>query len=39
VDTADTAAHRDFFIQFKDKMKKRFRQLDIWLTVHPIEVL
>jgi hypothetical protein len=39
VDTQDTPANRAFFRQFKEKLKTRFQQLDIWLTVHPIEVL
>ena len=39
VDTADSAESRDFFIQFKQLLKSRFRQLDIWMTTYPIEVL
>ena len=32
-------APRQFFIQFKGRLKDRFQQLDIWLTTHPIEAL
>jgi hypothetical protein len=39
VDTADTAITRDFFVEFKDRLKQRFDQLDIWMTTYPIEVL
>lgn len=39
VDTLDTAASREFFIEFKDRLKSRFDQLDIWMTTYPIEVL
>ena len=39
VDAEDTPANRQFFLELKDRLKGRFQQLDIWLTVHPIEVL
>ncbi len=39
VDVADTDEHRRFFVQFKERLKTRYRQLDIWLTTHPIEVI
>lgn len=39
VDTPDTPASREFFAQFKERAKSRFKQLDIWLTTYPIEVL
>jgi hypothetical protein len=39
VDAPDTARSRRFFIAFKKKLKTRFRQIDIWLTTYPIEVL
>jgi len=39
VDTADLPETRKFFSQFKEELKVRFKQLDIWLTVHPIEVI
>lgn len=39
VDAEDTPENRRFFIQLKEQLKERFQQLDIWLTVHPIEIL
>jgi hypothetical protein len=39
VDVADTEENRQFFIRFKDVLKQRFQQIDIWLTSHPVEVL
>ncbi len=39
VDVADTAENHDFFVEFKEQLKTRFRQLDIWMTTYPIEVI
>lgn len=39
VDAEDTPENRQFFIALKSQLKIRFQQLDLWLTVHPIEVL
>jgi len=39
VDAQDTPENRHFFTQLKARLKAPFEQLDIWLTVHPIEVL
>ncbi len=39
VDTRDTPENRRFFVELKARLKARFDQLDIWLTLHPIEVL
>jgi hypothetical protein len=39
VDIADTPENRRFFLQYKEHLKQRFQQLDIWVTSHPIEVL
>ena len=39
VDAEDTKENRQFFASLKARLKSRFEQLDIWLTVHPIEVL
>jgi hypothetical protein len=39
VDVADTAENRQFFQEFKERQKVRFRQIDIWLTTYLIEVL
>ena len=39
VDVADEPESRQFFVEFKEKLKARFQQLDIWLTTYLIEVL
>ncbi|HWG42498.1 MAG TPA: hypothetical protein VN688_06890 [Gemmataceae bacterium] len=39
VDVPDTAEIRQFFQQFKERLKTRFRQIDIWMTSYPIEIL
>jgi hypothetical protein len=39
VDVADSAENRQYFKEFKERLKVRFRQLDIWLTTYPIEVI
>jgi hypothetical protein len=39
VDVPDKPEHREFFRQFKEKLKIRFHQLDIWITSHPIDVI
>jgi hypothetical protein len=39
VDVADVPESRQFFVEFKERLKGRFRQLDIWMTTYPIEVL
>jgi hypothetical protein len=39
VDVADDPEHRRFFLGFKDRLKERFQQIDIWMTTYPIEVL
>ncbi len=39
VDAPDSATSRTFFTEFKERLKTRFGQLDIWMTTYPIEVL
>jgi hypothetical protein len=39
VDVSDTSENRQFFVEFKRRLKERFQQLDIWLTTYPIEVI
>ena len=39
VDVADTAEHRLFFVELKERLKTRFEQLDIWMTSHPVDVI
>ena len=39
VDVPDTPKNRQFFRGFKKKLKARFRQVDIWITNHRINVV
>jgi hypothetical protein len=39
VDVPDLPEHRQFFIEFKDRLKTRFEQLDVWITSHPMDVI
>jgi len=39
VDVRDLPEHRKFFTEFKDKLKARFDQLDVWITSHPMDVI
>jgi hypothetical protein len=39
VDVSDLPEHREFFKDFKEKLKERFNQLDIWITSHPVDVI
>ena len=39
VDVPDTEANRQFFIEFKERLKERFQQIDIWMTTYPLEVI
>jgi hypothetical protein len=39
VDVNDDPEHRRFFLDFKERMKVRFRQIDLWMTTYLIEVL
>ena len=39
VDVPDTGDNREFFVRFKEQLKTRFQQLDIWMTAYPVEVI
>ena len=39
VDVVDTTENRQFFTEYKETLKSRFQQLDIWMTTYPIEVV
>lgn len=39
VDVPDTEDHLDFFKQYKETLKKRFDQIDIWIISHEIDVI
>jgi hypothetical protein len=39
VDVPDSPENRAFFASFKERLKSRFKQIDIWVTSHPMDVL
>ena len=39
VDVEASPEHRAFFVRFKETLKSRFRQLDIWIVSYDIEIL
>ena len=39
VDAPATPEHDQFFLEFKETLKGRFQQLEIWVTSHDIRVL
>jgi hypothetical protein len=39
VDVPDVPEHRQFFKEFKQRLKQRFQQLDVWITSHPVDVI
>ena len=39
VDVADTAENLAFFVGYKERLKTRFQQLDVWMTTYQIEVI
>ncbi len=38
-DVLDEEENRRFFVEFKGKLKRRFKQIDIWLTTYPLDVI
>jgi hypothetical protein len=38
VDVEDTVQNREFFHQFREELRLRFRQVAIWMTSHPIDI-
>jgi len=39
IDTEETKKSKDFFKKYKEVLKKRFKQYDIWITSYEIEVI
>jgi hypothetical protein len=39
IDVPDTEENRQFFMAFKETLKQRFQQIDIWMTIFPLEVI
>jgi hypothetical protein len=38
IDVADTQENQQFFRQYKEQLKSRFQQKDIWLVSYPLDV-
>jgi hypothetical protein len=39
LDVPDSTENREFFAGFKQQLKSRFEQIEIWMTTYPIEVV
>jgi hypothetical protein len=39
VDVPDTPESLSFFQEFKERLKSRFKQIDIWMATYPIEIV
>jgi hypothetical protein len=39
LDVEDSPENQRFFTQFKETLKTRFEQIDIWMTTYPIEAI
>jgi hypothetical protein len=39
VDAPDAPESRQFFLDFKERVKSRFRQIDVWMTTYTVDVL
>lgn len=39
VDVQDSEENRTFFTQYKEVLKQRYEQLEIWITTFPVEVV
>lgn len=39
IDVEDTQESLEWFIEFKQMLRSRFQQIDIWMTRHPIEFI
>jgi len=39
VDVEDSLENREFFRAYKERLKARFDQIDVWVTVHPVTAL
>lgn len=39
VDVPDLLEHRKFFEEFKQTLNERFKQVEVWITSHPVDVI
>jgi hypothetical protein len=38
-DVPDNSENLQFFVEFKERLKARFQQIDIWMTTYVVEVI
>jgi hypothetical protein len=39
VDIPDLPEHRQFLVEYKETLKVRFHQIDIWMVTYPLDVI
>jgi hypothetical protein len=39
IDIPDLPEHREFLVEYKEKLKERFQQIDIWMVTYPLDVI
>ena len=39
VDVPDTAENMEFFALYKERLRERFKQVEIWITTYPVEAV
>jgi hypothetical protein len=39
LDVQDSLENREFFVSFKEQLKNRFKQFDIWITSYIVDVI
>lgn len=39
IDVPDIPENRQFFVEYKEQLKTRFQQIEIWMTTYPLDVL
>ena len=39
VDVTDEPQNRQYFVEYKERLKGRFQQIDIWMTTYLIDVI
>lgn len=39
IDVADSPESLEFFREYKETLKKRFQQIEIWMTTYPLDII
>jgi hypothetical protein len=39
IDVPDLGEHRQYFVEYKEILKIRFQQIDIWMVTYPLDVI